>query len=67
MSYDLLVSNIGGIYDLANQLQSNREFGHLLVVSQSQVPQSQVPREFGVNCKPSITDAYIHHSALMGL
>ena len=36
--------NIGGTYDLADQLPSNREFGHFLVVSQS-----QVPREFGVN------------------
>ena len=41
---DLLVSNIGGTYDLADQLLSNHEFGHFFVVSQS-----QVPREFGVN------------------
>ena len=41
---DLLVSNIGGTYDLADQLPSKQEFGHFLVVSQS-----QVPREFGVN------------------
>ena len=32
---DLLVSNIGGTYDLADQLPSNREFAHFLVVSQS--------------------------------
>ena len=38
------MSNIGGTYDIADQLTSNREFGHFLVVSQS-----QVPREFGVN------------------
>ena len=36
--------NIGGTYDLADQLPSNHEFAHFLVVSQS-----QVPREFGVN------------------
>ena len=41
---DLLVSNIGGTYDLADQLPSNHEFGHFFVASQS-----QVPREFGVN------------------
>ena len=41
---DLLMSNIGGTYDLADQLSSYREFGHFLVVSQS-----QVSREFGVN------------------
>ena len=44
VTYDFLVSNIGGTYDLAEQLPSNREFSHFLVVSQSQVPQ-----EFGVN------------------
>ena len=44
VTYDLLLSNIGGTYDLADQLSSNREFGHFLVVGQS-----QVPREFGVN------------------
>ena len=44
VTYDLLVSNIGGTYDLPDQLPSNYEFGHLLVVSQS-----QVPREFSVN------------------
>ena len=44
VSYDLLMNNIGGTYDLADQLPSNREFGHFLVVGQS-----QVPREFGVN------------------
>ena len=38
VTYDLLVSNIGGTCDLADQLPSNREFGHFLVVSQSQVP-----------------------------
>ena len=38
------MSNIGGTYDLADQLPSNREFGHFLFVSRS-----QVPREFGVN------------------
>ena len=44
VTYDLLGSNIGETYDQhADQLPSNREFGHLLVVSQS-----QVPREFGV-------------------
>ena len=41
---NLLVSNMGGTYDLANQLINNGAFGHILVVSQS-----QVPREFGVN------------------
>ena len=50
VTYDLLVSNIGGTYDLADQLQSNHEFGHFFVVSQS--------REFGVNlawrCKPTM-------------
>ena len=35
VTYDLLVSNIGGTYDLADQLPSNHEFGHFLVVSQS--------------------------------
>ena len=44
VTYDPLVSNIGGKYDLADQLPSYREFGHFLVVSQS-----QVHREFGVN------------------
>ena len=44
VTYDILVSNIGATYDLADQLQSNREFGHFLVVSQS-----QVPWDFGVN------------------
>ena len=44
VTYDLLVINIGGTYNLADQLPSNHEFGHFLVVSQS-----QVPREFGVN------------------
>ena len=44
LTYDLLVSNIGGTYDLADQLPSNQEFGHFLVVSQS-----QVPRKFCVN------------------
>ena len=44
VTYDLLVSNIGGTYDLADQLPINREFGHFLVASQS-----QVPRAFGVN------------------
>ena len=32
VTYDLLVSNIGGTYDLADQLPSNHEFGHFLVV-----------------------------------
>ena len=41
VTYDLLVSYIGGTYDLVDQLPSNHEFGHFLVVSQS-----QVPREF---------------------
>ena len=36
--------NIGGTYDLAEQLPSNREFGHFLVARLS-----QFPREFGVN------------------
>ena len=44
VTYDLLVSNIGGIYNLADELRSNHEFGNFLVMSQS-----QVPREFGVN------------------
>ena len=44
VTYDLLVSYIGGTYDLADQVPSNHEFGHFLDVSQS-----QVPREFGVN------------------
>ena len=44
VTYDLLVSNIGLTYDLADQLPSNYEFRHFFVVSQS-----QVPREFGVN------------------
>ena len=44
VTYDLLVNNIGGTYDFADQIPSNREFGHFLVVSQS-----RVPREFGVN------------------
>ena len=35
---------MGGTYDPADQRPSYREFGHFLVVSQSQVPQ-----EFGVN------------------
>ena len=30
VTYDLLVSNIGGTYDLTDQLPSNREFGHFL-------------------------------------
>ena len=29
ITYDLLVSNIGGTYDRADQLPGNREFGHL--------------------------------------
>ena len=37
-TYDLLVSNTGGLYDLVDHLPSNREFGHMLVVSRSQVP-----------------------------
>ena len=45
--------NIGGTYDLADQLPSNREFDHFFVVSQS-----QVPREFGVNLA-LIYDRYI--------
>ena len=28
VTYDLLLSNIGGTYDLADQLPSNHEFGH---------------------------------------
>ena len=44
VTYDLLMSNIGGTYDLADQLPSNREFSHFLVVSQF-----QDTREFGVN------------------
>ena len=44
VTYDLLVSDIGGLYDLTDQLPSNHEFGNILVVSLS-----QVPREFGVN------------------
>ena len=48
VTYDLLVSNIGGTYDLANQLPSNHEFGNFLVVSQS-----LVPREFGVSLASS--------------
>ena len=44
VTYNLLVSNIGGTYDLADQLPSNRELGHFLVASQS-----QVPWELGVN------------------
>ena len=43
-TYNLLVSNIGGTYDLADQLPSNHEFWPYFVVSQS-----QGPREFGVN------------------
>ena len=43
LSYDLLVSNIRGTYDIVDQLLSNCEFGHFLVVSPS-----------GVRCKPSI-------------
>ena len=46
VTYDLLVSNIGGTYDLADRLPSNHEFGHFLVVSQSQTS--------GVRCKPNI-------------
>ena len=38
VTYDLLVSNIRGTYDLADQLLSNCHFGHLLLVSQAQVP-----------------------------
>ena len=38
-AYDLLLSNIGGTCDLADQLPSNREFGQFLVISQPQVPQ----------------------------
>ena len=41
---DLLVSNLGGTYDPADQLPSNHEFGHFLVVRQS-----EFPRELGVN------------------
>ena len=38
ITYDLLVSNIGGTCDLANQLPSNHEFANFLVISQSQAP-----------------------------
>ena len=44
LTYELLVSNIGGRCDLADQLPSDSEFGHFSIVSQS-----QVPREFIVN------------------
>ena len=44
VTYDLLVSNIGGTTDLADQLPSNCHLGHSLLVSQS-----QVIREFSVN------------------
>ena len=38
------MSNIIAVYNLVDQLPSNREFGHILVVSQS-----QAPREFVEN------------------
>ena len=44
VTYGFLVSNIGGTYDLADQLPINREFDNFFTVSQS-----QFPREFGVN------------------
>ena len=49
VTYDLLVSNIGGTYHLADQLPSNHEFGHFLVVNQSS----------GVRCKPSIHQCWL--------
>ena len=58
VTYDLLVSNIGGTYDLADQLSISREFGHFLVVSQS-----QVPRKSGVNL--SLLTNFGHISQLM--
>ena len=48
VTYDLLVSNIGGTYDLANQLPSNHEFGYLF-------GRKSVLSPSGVRCKPSIT------------
>ena len=42
--YDLLVSIIGGTYDLADQLPSNCHFDHFLLISYF-----QVLWEFGVN------------------
>ena len=43
-TYDLLVSNIGGTYYLADQLPINHEFGW----------RKSVPSPSGVRCKPSI-------------
>ena len=51
VTYDLLVSNIGGTYDRADQLPSNLGFGHFF-------GRKSVPSPSGVRCKPSITDAY---------
>ena len=45
-THDHLMSNIGGTYDLADQLPCNREFRHFFFFV---VSQSQVPREYGVN------------------
>ena len=38
VTYDLLLSIIGGTFDLADQFPSNRQFGPILVVSQSPSP-----------------------------
>ena len=46
--YDLLVSNIGGTYDLTDQLPSDHEFGNFF-------GRKSVPSPSGVRCKPSIT------------
>ena len=48
VTYDLLVSHIGGPYDLADQLPSNREFGHFF-------GRKSVPSPSGVRCKPGIS------------
>ena len=47
VTYDLLVSNIGGTYDLADQLPSNHKFGHFF-------GRKSVLSPSGVRCKPII-------------
>ena len=59
VTYDLLVNNIGGTYDLADQLPGNREFGNYLVVSHS-----QVPREFDVNLALGIDSPFVENTHL---
>ena len=60
VTYDLLVSNIGGTYDLADQLPSNHEFGHFFV-------RKSVLSPSGVRCKPSIRVCSVYSAVLLVL